>query len=319
MTYLILLAGFALLIKGADYFVEGSSKIAQTLRVSPMLIGLTIVAFGTSAPEASVSFIAAFEGNSDVAIGNVVGSNIFNVTFILGVTALVFPLAVQNDTIRKEIPFALLGAVSLLILISDVQLQYSEFNLITRTEGILLLLFFAVFLYYVFEMARNSRDKIENENPTNVVEPSWMKNIVFTIGGLAGIVFGGYLVVENSIQIALSLGMSETLVGLTIVAVGTSLPELVTSVTAAMKKHTEIALGNIVGSNIFNIFFILGASASIHPLAVDPKIFFDMWLMIFVTLLLLIISRTHHKISRIEGTILAIIYIVYLAYIIFRN
>ncbi|WP_010194056.1 calcium/sodium antiporter [Bacillus sp. m3-13] len=318
MTYLILLVGFALLIKGADYFVEGSSKIAQTLRVSPMLIGLTIVAFGTSAPEASVSFIAAFEGNSDVAIGNVVGSNIFNVTFILGVTALVFPLAVQNDTIRKEIPFALLGAVSLLILISDVQLQYSEFNLITRTEGILLLLFFAVFLYYVFEMARNSRGKTENENP-NVVEPSWMKNIVFTIGGLAGIVFGGYLVVENSIQIALSLGMSETLVGLTIVAVGTSLPELVTSVTAALKKQTEIALGNIVGSNIFNIFFILGASASIHPLAVDPKIFLDMWLMIFVTLLLLIISRTHHKISRIEGTILAIIYIVYLAFIIFRN
>ncbi|TYS67712.1 calcium/sodium antiporter [Sutcliffiella horikoshii] len=319
MTYLILFVGFALLIKGADYFVEGSSKIAQTLRVSPMLIGLTIVAFGTSAPEASVSFIAAFEGNSDVAIGNVVGSNIFNVTFILGVTALVFPLAVQNDTIRKEIPFALLGAVSLLILISDVQLQYSEFNLITRTEGILLLLFFAVFLYYVFEMARNSRDMIENENPTNVVETSWMKNIVFTIGGLAGIVFGGYLVVENSIQIALSLGMSETLVGLTIVAVGTSLPELVTSVTAALKKQTEIALGNIVGSNIFNIFFILGASASIHPLAVDPKIFLDMWLMIFVTLLLLIISRTHHKISRIEGTILAIIYIVYLAFIIFRN
>ncbi|MFC4322143.1 calcium/sodium antiporter [Litchfieldia salsa] len=318
MTYLLLLVGFALLIKGADYFVEGASTIAQTLRVSPMLIGLTIVAFGTSAPEASVSFIAALEGNSDVAIGNVVGSNIFNTTFILGATAIVFPLAVQSDTIRKEIPFALLGAISLLILISDVQLQFSEVNLITRTEGILLLLFFVIFLYYVFEMARNNRNTQE-EVPTDTINVSWIKNLIFTIGGLAGIVFGGSLVVENSIDIALSLGMSETLVGLTIVAVGTSLPELVTSITAALKKQTEIALGNIVGSNIFNIFFILGASATIHPLAVDPKIFMDIWLMIFVTFLLLILSRTQHKISKIEGVILAIIYIIYVTFIILRN
>lgn len=319
MTYLILLIGFALLIKGADYFVEGASKIAQTLRVSPMLIGLTIVAFGTSAPEASVSFIAALEGNSDVAIGNVVGSNVFNVTFILGLTAIVFPLTVQSDTIRKEIPFALLGAVSLLLLISDMQLQGSDINLITRTEGLILLLFFAVFLYYVFEMARNNRAQLEENSTEPVVNPSWTKNLIYTIGGLVGIVFGGSLVVENSIEIALSLGMSETLVGLTIVAVGTSLPELVTSITAALKKQTEIALGNIVGSNIFNIFFILGASAAIHPLAVDPKIFLDMWLMIFVTFLLLILSRTHYKISKIEGVLLAIIYIIYLVFIIFRN
>ncbi|MBM7661435.1 cation:H+ antiporter [Bacillus mesophilus] len=318
MTYLILLIGFALLIKGADYFVEGASKIAQTLRVSPMLIGLTIVAFGTSAPEASVSFIAAFDGNSDVAIGNVVGSNIFNATFILGVTAVVFPLAVQSETIRKEIPFALLAAVSLIVLISDIQLQYSDVNIITRTEGILLLLFFAVFLYYVFEMARNNRDQTETIT-SDTVNTSWVKNLIFTIGGLVGIVVGGSLVVENSIEIALSLGMSETLVGLTIVAVGTSLPELVTSITAAIKKQTEIALGNIIGSNIFNIFFILGASATIHPLAVDPKIFLDMWLMIFVTFLLLILSRTNHKISKLEGAILAIIYIIYVTYIIIRN
>lgn len=318
MTYLLLLIGFALLIKGADYFVEGASKIANTLRVSPLLIGLTIVAFGTSAPEASVSFIAAFEGNSDVAIGNVVGSNIFNATFILGITAIVFPLAVQSETIRKEIPFALLAAVSLLLLISDIKLQYSEINMVTRTEGILLLLFFVIFLYYVFEIARNNRDQIDN-NPSDMVNTSWTKNLVLTIGGLASIVFGGNLVVKNSIQIALSLGMSETLVGLTIVAVGTSLPELVTSVTAALKKQTEIALGNIIGSNIFNIFFILGASATIHPLAVDPKIFLDMWLMIFVTFLILILSRTHHRISKIEGVTLAIIYIIYLTFIIFRN
>ncbi|MFD1030226.1 calcium/sodium antiporter [Metaplanococcus flavidus] len=318
MTYLFLLIGFALLIKGADYFVEGASKIAQSLRVSPLLIGLTIVAFGTSAPEASVSFIAAFEGNSDVAVGNVVGSNIFNITFILGVTALVFPLLVQNETIRKEIPFALLGAVALLLLISDIQLQSSDSIIISRTEGIMLLLFFAVFLYYVFEVARKDRLNIE-ENPADIENTSKMKNTFLTIGGLAAIVFGGNLVVENSIQIALSLGMSETLVGLTIVAVGTSLPELVTSITAALKKQVEIALGNIIGSNIFNIFFILGTSAAIHPLTVDSKIFMDVWLMIFVTILVMVLARTQYKISRIEGTVLAVIYIIYVVFIILRN
>ncbi|RLQ91356.1 calcium/sodium antiporter [Planomicrobium sp. Y74] len=318
MTYLLLLVGFALLVKGADYFVEGASKIAQSLRVSPLLIGLTIVAFGTSAPEASVSFIAAFEGNSDVAIGNVVGSNIFNITFILGVTALVFPLLVQSETIRKEIPFALLGSVALLLLISDIQLQALDSNLITRTEGIMLLLFFAVFLYYIFEVARKDRLNTE-ENPVDTANVSKLKNSLLTIGGLAGIVFGGSLVVENSIEIALALGMSETLVGLTIVAVGTSLPELVTSVTAALKKQVDIALGNIIGSNIFNIFFILGTSAAISPLTVDSKIFSDVWLMIGVTVLLMILARTKYKISRIEGSVLAVIYIVYVVYIILRN
>ena len=318
MTYLLLLIGFALLIKGADYFVEGASKIAQSLRVSPLLIGLTIVAFGTSSPEASVSFIAAFEGNSDVAIGNVVGSNIFNITFILGVTALVFPLMVQSETIRKEIPFALLGAVALLLLISDIQLQSSASNLITRTEGITLLLFFAVFLYYIFEVARKDRQLTE-DNPPDIANLSRTKNSILTVGGLAAIVFGGYLVVENSIQIALSLGMSETLVGLTIVAVGTSLPELVTSVTAALKKQVDIAVGNIIGSNIFNIFFILGTSAAIHPLTVDSKIFQDAWLMIFATILVMILSRTKYTISRMEGSVLIVIYITYVVYIIIRN
>lgn len=318
MTYLLLIIGFALLIKGADYFVEGASKIAQSLRVSPLLIGLTIVAFGTSSPEAAVSFIAAFEGSSEVAIGNVVGSNIFNITFTLGVTALVFPVMVQSETIRKEIPFALLGSVALLLLISDTQLQSLDSNLITRTEGIILLLFFAVFLYYIFEVARKDRQHTE-ENPTDVANVSKLKNSLLTIGGLAAIVFGGYLVVENSTQIALSLGMSETLVGLTIVAVGTSLPELVTSVAAALKKQVDIALGNIIGSNIFNIFFVLGTSAAIHPLTVDSKIFSDVWLMIFVSILLLILARTKHTVSRMEGSVLSLIYITYVVYIIIRN
>lgn len=318
MPYFLLLIGFALLVKGADYFVDGASNIAGALRVSPLLIGLTIVAFGTSAPEASVSFIAALEGNSNVAIGNVVGSNIFNTTFILGVASMVFPLTVKSQTIRKEIPFALLAAIVLFLLISDIQLQNYDINAISRTEGLVLLLFFAIFLYYVFEVARNNRE-LKNQDPSAQVKPSWVKNLALTVGGIVGIMIGGNLVVENSILIALSLGMSETLVGLTIVAVGTSLPELVTSVTAALKKQTEIALGNVIGSNIFNIFFILGISATIHPLSVDSKIFLDVFLMIIVTLLVLVISRTNYQITKKEGAFLSVIYIIYLTFIIIRN
>jgi cation:H+ antiporter len=318
MTYLILIIGFALLVKGADFFVEGASRIARTLRVSPLLIGLTIVAFGTSAPEGSVSFIAALEGNVDVAVGNVVGSSIFNITFIVGLSALVFPMNVQSETVRKEIPFALLAAVSLMVMISDLMLQSGQVNQLSRSEGIVLLLFFSIFLYYVFEVARNSREQGEVDE-TYTKRTPWSKNLLLTIGGLAGIVYGGSLVVDSSTEIALSLGMSETLVGLTIVAIGTSLPELVTSVTAALKKQTDLALGNVIGSNIFNIFFILGASATLHPLTVDARIFLDIWLMIFVTLLLLILSRTHYKLTRGEGALMALIYMVYLVYIILRN
>jgi len=318
MTYVLLLVGFALLIKGADFFVEGSSKIARLLKVPPMLVGLTIVAFGTSSPEATVSIIAALEGNSDVSLGNVVGSNIFNITLVVGITAILNPLKVESETIRKEIPFTLLASVALWVLISDIAIQGDAANLVTRSEGIVLLLFFAVFLYYIFEVARKNRDQgnIDTGDTTGV---TWGKNIFFTIGGLAAIIFGGDLVVDHATEIALSIGMSETLVGLTIVAVGTSLPELITSITAALKKESEIALGNIVGSNIFNILFVLGAAATISPLAVDGKIFFDIVFMILFTIVLLIFSRSKYKISKKEGAILAVIYIAYLIYIIIRN
>jgi len=274
MAYLLLLIGFALLVKGADYFVEGSSSIAKFLRIPPILIGLTVVAFGTSSPEAAVSISAALQGNGNIALGNVIGSNIFNVSFIIGVTAMVYPLQVQRQTIKKEIPLALLSSIVLLIMIADISLQSFQENLLTRSDGLILLSFFSIFMYYVFEVATHSR-----ENP--IIEPgetnkiNMKKSILFTLGGLAAIVFGGSMVVDNSIEIALAWGMSETLVGLTIVAVGTSLPELITSITAAMKKESEIALGNIIGSNIFNILFILGISATISPVSVDPRIFLD--------------------------------------------
>lgn len=317
MTYVLLVVGFALLIKGADWFVDGASNIAKILRISPLLIGLTIVAFGTSSPEATVSILAALDGSAEVSLGNVIGSNIFNITLVVGLTALLNPLKVESETIRKEIPFTLLGSAVLLVLISDIALQGFTENLLTRSDGLIFLLIFTVFMYYIFEVARNNRDKIPVEETSE--KATWGKNIFFTIIGLAAIIFGGELVVRNSTEIAVSLGMSETLVGLTIVAIGTSLPELVTSIMAAIKKQSEIALGNIVGSNIFNILFVLGTSSLITPLPVNSKIFVDIGLLVVLTVILLVFSRTNFRIGKIEGTFLAIAYVLYLVFIIIRN
>ena len=317
MSYLLLVVGFALLIKGADWFVDGASKIAKILRISPLLIGLTIVAFGTSSPEATVSILAALDGSAEVSLGNVIGSNIFNITLVVGLTALINPLKVESETIRKEIPFTLLGSIVLLILISDVVLQGLTENLITRSDGLIFLLFFSIFMYYIFEVARNSRDKLEVQDESE--KAKWGKNSIRTVIGLGAIIFGGELVVRNSTEIAVSLGMSETLVGLTIIAIGTSLPELVTSIMAAIKKQSEIALGNIVGSNIFNIFFVLGTSSLITPLPVNGKVFVDIALMLILTVILLIFSRTNYRIGKKEGSFLAIAYVLYLVFIIIRN
>ncbi|PZD94447.1 sodium:calcium antiporter [Paenibacillus sambharensis] len=319
MSYVLLVIGFALLIKGADWFVEGASSIAALLRISPMLIGLTIVAFGTSSPEATVSILAALKGNADVALGNIVGSNILNTTLAIGLTAFLIPMKVESATIRKEIPFTVLASVALLVLISDAALQGAEAgnSWITRGDGIILLLFFAIFLYYIIEAALNNREQPSEDYAAGA--KGWGRNILFTLLGLAGIIIGGELVVRSSTQIALALGMSETLVGLTIVAIGTSLPEIVTSVTAALKKRGDIALGNIVGSNIFNLLFVLGTAATVAPLGVDPKIASDMLIMIGLMIVLFIFSRTRYTIARSEGIILAASYVVYLVYIIIRN
>jgi cation:H+ antiporter len=317
MDYLLLAFGLGLLVKGADFFVEGSSSIAKLLKIPPILIGLTIVAFGTSSPEAAVSISAAIKGNGSIALGNVIGSNIFNVSLIVGVTAIIYPLKVQRQTIKKEIPLALLASIMLFVVISDVFLQEFNENTLTRSDGLVLLGFFSIFLYYVYELATHSREKnSENDVKSHLSTP---KSIAYTVGGLVGIIFGGNFVVNSSINIALSLGMSQTLVGLTIVAVGTSLPELITSITAARKKESEIALGNIVGSNIFNILFILGASSIISPLNVDPKVFFDAFVAIFITLILFIFSASHKTISKSEGLMLLVTYIGYMVFIILRN
>ncbi|RYG72364.1 calcium/sodium antiporter [Lentibacillus lipolyticus] len=318
MTYILLLLGFALLIKGADFFVEGASHIARALHVSPLLIGLTIVALGTSSPEATVSIVAALQESSGVSVGNVIGSNIFNITLVVGLTAFLNPLKVESETVKKQIPFTLLASTALIIVISDRSLEHLSENLITRSDGLILLLFFAIFLYYLFEVAKNSREKVKQESSES--KPvSWSKNIIQTIGGLAAIIVGGRLVVNNAVDIAVSFGMSETLVGLTIVAVGTSLPELITSVTAATKKEGEIAVGNIVGSNIFNILLVLGSASAISPLIVDSQVFVDVLLMIALTCVLLIFSRTNYTIGKWEGMTLVAAYGLYMVYIIMRN
>ncbi|SFG53089.1 cation:H+ antiporter [Halobacillus alkaliphilus] len=317
MAYVFLLVGFGLLIKGADLFVDGSSNIARLLRVPPILIGLTIVAFGTSSPEATVSILAALQGNAEVSLGNVVGSNIFNITLVVGIAAFLYPLMVESETTKKEIPFTLLASGALLVLISDIELQGLSDNLLTRSDGIIFLLFLSIFMYYVIEVGLKSRkDSKEEPIPSTI---KWGKNIGLTLAGLAAIIFGGDLVVDSGTAIALDLGMSKTLVGLTIIAIGTSLPELVTSISAALKKESGIALGNVVGSNIFNILFVLGASAVVTPLPVNGKIFTDVIIMIALSLLLLLFSRTHYKIGKREGFILMTMYIVYLVFIILRN
>ncbi len=319
MSYILLIIGFIILIKGADLFVSGSSGLAKHFRISPIIIGLTIVAFGTSAPEAAVSITAALNGTGDITIGNVVGSNLINITLIIGVAAVIYPLKVQKATIIKEIPLALLGSVVLLILVLDINLQNHSDNILTRADGLILIAFFIIFLYYIIEMALKHQathnDQIKKPHKKNL-----KKYIIYTIIGLVGVTFGGWLVVNKSQEIALSLGMSETLVGLTIVAIGTSLPELVTAITAALKKENEIALGNIVGSNIFNTLFILGVSSVITPLVLETKIIFDIIIMIALTFVLLIFSTTHKsKINRFEGLLLTIVYLIYLAFIIIRN
>lgn len=317
MAYIWLIVGFGLLIKGADFFVDGAANIARLLKVSPIVVGLTIVSFGTSSPEATISIIAAIQGSAGVSLGNVIGSNIFNVSLVVGIAAFLYPLKVENETIRKEIPFMLLASVALLILISDITLQGSGSNALTRSDGLIFLLLLSVFLYYVFEVAMKSREGAQQEPiPQHI---TWGKNIVFSILGLIGIIIGGELVVRNGTSIAVSLGMSETLVGLTIIAVGTSLPELVTSVAAALKKESEIALGNIVGSNIFNILFVLGVASFISPLAVEEDVLFDVIIMLILTFVLLIFSRTKYKIGKVEGLILVVVYVLYIVYIVIRE
>ncbi|WP_434796667.1 calcium/sodium antiporter [Terrisporobacter vanillatitrophus] len=316
MTYIILLIGFLFLIKGADFFVEGASSIAKKFNIPSLIIGLTIVAFGTSAPEAAVSITAAIGGQNEMAIANVVGSNIFNILFVVGVTAMIRPIYVQKSTIIKEFPFLLLSSIVLAILAYDVKFQGYNENILTRADGLIFIALFIIFIYYLVDMAINSNDETNEENYKIMPLP---KSILFSIGGLLGIIIGGDFVVNSASDIAMSWGMSENLVGLTIVAVGTSLPELATSIIAAKKGESDIAIGNAVGSNIFNILFVLGVSSYISNVPVQVEAFTDMFVMIVSTLIVYFLAISTRKISKVEGMIINLLYIAYFIFIIYRQ
>ncbi|WP_312287981.1 calcium/sodium antiporter [Terrisporobacter sp.] len=316
MTYINLLIGFLLLIKGADFFVEGSSSIAKKFNIPSLIIGLTIVAFGTSAPEAAVSITAAIRGQNEMAIANVVGSNIFNILFVVGVTAMIKPIYVQKSTILKEFPFLLLSSIVLAILAYDVWFQGYNENILTRADGLIFIALFIIFIYYLIDMAINSNDETSEEN-YKVMPLS--KSILLSIGGLLGIIIGGNFVVNSASDIAMSLGMSENLVGLTIVAIGTSLPELATSIVAAKKGESDIAIGNAVGSNIFNILFVLGVSSCISNVPVQAEAFTDMFVMIVSTIIVYVLAISNRKINKVEGMIISLLYIAYFVFIIYRQ
>lgn len=305
MMYLLLLIGFVLLIKGADFFVDGSSSIAGILKVPSVIIGLTIVAMGTSAPEAAVSINAGLAGNSDISLGNIVGSNIFNLLVVIGACAVIFPAKSNEDILKRDLWWNIGASVLLLITIIDGNLS--------RLEG---LLFLAVFIFYLGLMVRSAMKNRMDETPMDVM-PLW-KSLLFVAGGLAAVVFGGDMVVDNASLIAKAWGMSDTLVGLTIVAIGTSLPELVTSITASKKGDSGIALGNAVGSCLFNILFILGMASSITPINAVPELIIDTAILIVVTILILIVAKTGKRTNRVEGIICVTAYIIYTAYIIMR-
>lgn len=305
LPYLLLVLGFVFLIKGADLFVDGSSSIAKHMKIPSVIVGLTIVAMGTSAPEASVSITAAIAGNSDISLGNIVGSNIFNFLVVIGVSAMIFPIISHKDIIKRDLWWNLGITGLLLVLILDKK--------IGRIDGVILLLGMAIYLFVVIRNALKNRTEEDKEQLISIP-----KSIIFMIIGLTAIICGGNFVVDNASIIAKSLGLSETLIGLTIVAIGTSLPELVTSVTAAKKKEAGIALGNAVGSNIFNILFILGASSAVTPINVAPELFIDTIILIAVGILIFIFAYTGRKTNRTEGIICTLLYIAYTAYIIIR-
>ena len=314
LDIVFLLGGMALILLGANGLTDGSSSVAKRFGISDLVIGLTIVAFGTSAPELMVSLVSSIKGSAQLAIGNVVGSNIFNILMIVGLTAVVMPIKVQKNTITNEIPLVLLSSLALVACASDIVLDGGVGNVIGRGDGIILLLFFAIFMRYTFSIAKSSG---EESGEQIKLMPIW-KSLLFIVLGLAGLIFGGQLFVDGASGIARSLGVSESVIGLTLVAGGTSLPELATSVVAAVKKKPGIAIGNVIGSNLFNIFLVLGASATVSPLPLGNIGVSDM-LMLVVSSVLFWAAGWFFKdktITRIEGAIMVALYVGYIWWLI---
>ena len=315
LVYFLFVAGFFLLIKGADWLVDGASSVAKKLKVSDIVIGLTVVSFGTSAPELIVNVFASIKGSSDLAIANIVGSNISNTLLILGVAAVIFPLTVKRGTVYKEIPFNLLAVAVLWFLVNDQLIDKLPFNSISRIDGAILLSFFIIFLYYSFGIA-----KAEGKGE-KVKEHKTLTSIAMILGGIIGLAIGGEWIVKGAIAMASQFGMSEALIGLTIVAIGTSLPELAASAVAAYKKNSDIAIGNVAGSNIFNVFWILGISAFIRPLDFSTKMNTDIYFLMAITIVLFAFMFIGKKnvLQRSQGFIFLFVYAAYITFLIIRG
>ena len=315
LNFILLIFGFIILIKGADFFVEGASGVAGNFKVPKMLIGLTIVSFGTSAPEFAVSIKSLLSGSGDIVLGNVIGSNILNILLIVGTSALFHSLNVKNNTVRKELPITLMITTAFAVLLSDNIFTKNIQNSFPRGDGLVLVLFFGVFLYYLISMSRNT---IEQE--TDEEYPSMKKSIIFTILGLIGIVIGSNFVVDGASELAKLIGISERMISLTIVALGTSLPELVTSVTATRKGEYDIAIGNVVGSNIFNIGMVVGIPVAL--IGGITNINFscvDIIVMLLAAFLLFLFSLNDNKISKKDGLVLLSVFVIYYSYVIFSK
>ena len=308
VQFVLLIVGFVFLIKGSDFFVDGASSIASILKIPTVIVGLTIVAFGTSAPEAAVSITSSLTGSNAMAVSNVIGSNLFNMLMVIGVCALLGNLLMEKNVLNKDLPF-LVG----------ITLLFAAFIFIggdiSNIEGVILLIILIGYIIYLVMNARKSSNANEVEKP----KMSLPKSIVFIIIGLIGIVLGGDFVVDSASAIAMAFGMSETLVGLTIVAIGTSLPELVTSITALKKGENQLIIGNVIGSNIFNILFVLGASSAISAIPIDSSMIIDVLFMVGVTVLCFIFGKTQSKYDKKEGAILVSLFVVYMAFAIWRN
>ena len=326
MSYIFLIVGFFLLIKGADIFVSGASNISKKLGIPSVIVGLTIVSLGTSAPELAVSAISSLEGSNEIAVGNVLGSNLFNTLMVLGVTTIIMALTIKKSEVKRDFSINILVTI-LLLLLTFTTLLGGKDNYISRLDGIVLLIGCISYITYLILSVKKGKVSSENVQEELALEStneiSIFKSIFKLVIGVAGIVIGGQIVVDSATSIATSLGMSEKLVGLTIVAIGTSLPELVTSVVAAIKGEEDIALGNILGSNIFNILLIIGLSSAISPIAVSSNLIFDFVFLIVVTLIIGIMifanKSEEKRFGKKEGIILVVFYVIYMIYIIIRN
>ncbi len=316
INLLLFSLGLTLVVFSANWLVNGASSIARRLKIPDIVIGLTIVSFGTSAPEMVVSVISAINGNPDVAIGNVIGSNIFNILGILGICAIIYPISIQKNTVWKEIPLSLLAAIVALVLGFDTLFGGTS-NEITQGDGIILLSFFAIYIYYTFGVAKASDMSGKENAELHKNYAPWLA-VVMIIGGIAGLTFGGKFTVDNAVAIAQALGISDSIIGLTLVAIGTSIPELATSVVATIKRNADIAIGNVVGSNIFNIFFILGISSTIHPLPPGGITETDFLVCIGASLVLFISCFVLRpmRIYRVEGWSMLLCYIGYMTFLI---